>query len=51
MAGLKPSNNYRLVKYCRQCHQRFLLNKGERITNYCAACQKKFQKFQKEDSK
>lgn len=37
-------NDYRMVKYCRLCKKRYLINKGEKIRNYCEDCQKKFVK-------
>jgi len=35
---------YRIVKYCRLCRKRFLVNKGESKKNYCDDCQLKLDK-------
>jgi hypothetical protein len=40
-------NDYRFVKYCRLCHKRFVVNRGERVNNYCDACIKRFKKEEK----
>ena len=45
MAIRKNSNRitgYRIVKYCRTCRKRFLVNKGESKKNYCDECEAKF---------
>ena len=42
---------YRLVKYCRLCKQRFLINQGERIQNYCPDCVKRFEKEAKKNER
>jgi hypothetical protein len=35
---------YRLVKYCRICRKRFIVNKGESKKYYCDECQLKVNK-------
>ncbi|MDD5086968.1 MAG: hypothetical protein PHV16_04410 [Candidatus Nanoarchaeia archaeon] len=35
---------YRIVKYCRLCKKRFLVNKGESKKNYCDECQLRLEK-------
>jgi hypothetical protein len=40
--------DYRFVKYCRLCKKRFVVNRGERVNNYCDACIKRFNKEVKE---
>jgi uncharacterized CHY-type Zn-finger protein len=45
MIPIPPGKNgsYKLVKYCRSCRKRMVMNKGE-ASNYCKDCQKKFEK-------
>ncbi|MFH1052849.1 MAG: hypothetical protein V1740_00360 [Candidatus Woesearchaeota archaeon] len=33
--------DYKLVKYCRACKDRFVVDKSELKQNYCSACQNK----------
>jgi len=41
---------YRIVKYCRACKKRYLVNKGESKKNYCEECHVKVKKyFEKKD--
>lgn len=40
--------DYRIVKYCRLCKKRYLVNRGEKVNNYCSDCIKKFNKEEKE---
>ncbi len=35
--------DYNLVKFCRVCKKRFLVNKKEAKKNYCDSCQKKYE--------
>jgi len=35
---------YRIVKYCRLCRKRYLVNKGESKKNYCEECHEKAKK-------
>ncbi len=35
---------YKIIKYCRLCRKRMVLEKGEARQNYCKECQKKFEK-------
>ena len=47
----KSSNRitgYRIVKYCRTCRKRFLVNKGESKKNYCDECEAKFNQEEQE---
>jgi len=34
--------DYKIIKHCRVCRTRFVVNKGQSKKNYCDACQKKF---------
>ena len=36
--------DYQIVKYCRMCKKRFVVNKTEARKNYCDECQKKLDK-------
>ncbi len=36
--------SYRMVKYCRLCKKRYLVNKGEAKKVYCPECFKKICK-------
>ncbi len=36
--------DYRIVKYCRKCNKRYLVNKGEGKKVYCEDCYKKVLK-------
>jgi hypothetical protein len=38
--------DYKIVKYCRSCKKRFVVNKGESKKNFCDNCQVKFNKEQ-----
>jgi uncharacterized Fe-S radical SAM superfamily protein PflX len=38
--------DYRIVKYCRLCKKRFVVDKSENKKNYCDECQKKLDKDQ-----
>ena len=38
---------YKIVKYCRLCKTRYVVNKGESKKNYCDKCQAKFDKDNK----
>ena len=29
---------YKIIKYCRMCRKRFVVNKGESKKNYCDEC-------------
>ena len=42
---------YRIVKYCRSCRKRYLVNKGESKKNYCDDCHDKVQKYYAEKDK
>ena len=35
---------YKIIKYCRRCRKRFVVNKGESKKNYCDPCQKIIEK-------
>ncbi|MFH1827651.1 MAG: hypothetical protein ABH824_00145 [Nanoarchaeota archaeon] len=37
---------YKLVKYCRLCKKRFVVDKSEKRKNYCDTCQAKFSNEQ-----
>ncbi|MBN2454118.1 hypothetical protein JXB11_01080 [Candidatus Woesearchaeota archaeon] len=39
--------DYNIIKYCRACRKRFVVNKGESKKNYCNGCQIKMDKGQK----
>lgn len=41
---------YRMVKYCRLCKTRFLINQGEKNQNYCDSCIKKFRKEEEKEN-
>lgn len=34
--------NYRLVKYCRMCKVRFVVDRSRSREHYCEACTKKY---------
>ncbi len=36
--------DYNIVKFCRACRKRFVVNKGENGKHYCDKCQKAFKK-------
>jgi len=38
--------DYKIVKYCRLCKKRFVVNKGESKKRYCDDCQLKIDKEQ-----
>ena len=38
--------DYKIIKYCRLCRKRFVVNKGESKKNYCDDCQLKIDKEQ-----
>ena len=40
--------DYKLVKYCRLCNKRFLVERSEKRTSYCDSCLKKMAKEKKE---
>ncbi len=40
--------DYNLVKYCRLCRIRFVVNKSESKKNYCDDCQLKMKNEQKD---
>jgi len=31
--------DYKIVKYCRRCKKRYVVNKGEANKNFCDECQ------------
>jgi ribosomal protein S26 len=35
---------YKIVKYCRACQERFVVEKGQSRVVYCDKCQKKMEK-------
>ena len=35
--------DYKIVKYCRSCKKRFLVNKGESKNNFCKDCELSFR--------
>jgi hypothetical protein len=37
--------SYRIVKYCRACKKRYLVEKGESKKNYCEDCHENVQKY------
>ncbi len=39
--------DYKIVKYCRLCRTRFVVNKKDAKMNYCKKCQVKINKEQK----
>ncbi len=41
--------NYRIVKYCRLCKKRYLVNKGEVKKVYCEGCFDKMFKNRKKE--
>lgn len=43
--------SYRIVKYCRACKKRYLVDKGESKKNYCEDCHEKVQKYYQEQEK
>jgi len=43
---LKPKSNdkmagYKIIKFCRMCRKKFIVNKGESKIIYCEDCDKK----------
>ena len=40
---------YKLVKYCRSCKERFVVDKGKVRVIYCTKCQKKVLKEKEND--
>ena len=36
--------DYKIVKYCKECRERFVVNKGESSVYLCPACQPKPKK-------
>ena len=40
--------DYQIVKYCRMCKKRFVVNKSEAKKNYCNECQLKLEKEDKD---
>ena len=43
--------NYRIVKYCRLCKGRFIVEKKDSRINYCVKCTEKMQKEQENKDK
>jgi len=43
--------DYKIVKYCRACRVRFVVNKDESKKNYCDSCQSKFKQNYEEVKK
>jgi len=43
--------DYKIVKYCRVCKKRFVVNKGESKFNYCVDCQKEYEKRMEKQAK
>jgi len=39
---------YKIVKYCRMCRKRFVVNKGQSKIYYCEECQNKVNQTQEE---
>ena len=37
--------NYRIVKYCRLCKKRFVVDKSDSKINYCSDCQTRMDKL------
>ncbi len=42
--------DYKIVKYCRLCKKRFVVNKGESKRYYCDECQLRIDKSNEEMS-
>jgi ribosomal protein L37AE/L43A len=40
--------DYKIIKYCRLCKTRFVVNKGESKIHYCKKCQDSYNKQNKE---
>ncbi|MDP7180152.1 MAG: hypothetical protein QF824_02700 [Candidatus Woesearchaeota archaeon] len=40
--------DYNIVKFCRWCGVRFVVNKKEAKKNYCDKCQKKMKTLKKD---
>ena len=38
---------YKIVKFCRACRKRYVVDKGESKKNYCDECQAKYEKEEK----
>jgi len=36
--------DYKIIKYCKLCNKRFVVNKGESKKKYCEDCQLKVDK-------
>jgi len=43
--------DYKIVKYCKMCKKRFVVNKGEQRKYYCDICQKKYDKWRESEDK
>ena len=43
--------DYKIVKYCRLCRKRFLVDKGQVRIIYCTECQKKVLKENEKSKK
>ena len=41
--------DYRIVKFCRMCKVRYVVDKSESKKNYCDKCQKKMDKENDEE--
>jgi len=37
--------DYRIVKYCRMCKKRYVVDKGQSKKNYCDDCQKRMEEY------
>ena len=44
-------SDYRIVKYCRMCKKRYLVNKGESRKNYCDDCEIRLTKMNEDEAK
>ncbi len=42
---------YKIVKFCRLCNARFVVEKGQRRRIYCDACQKKIERGRAKEEK
>jgi len=40
--------SYKIIKYCRLCKKRFVVNKGQKKKNYCTDCQEKWRQSRQE---
>jgi hypothetical protein len=36
--------DYRIIKYCRMCKKRYIVEKGESKKDYCDECRERFLK-------